>query len=147
MKDKIGPAMQAIHELFPQLFHSDMFGRDAVVEEATRKSLERYILGQDRRLKSECSCCGVVVGAGDPKMKTCSRCGLVGYCSKDCQLSGWKDHKVVCRSTKELKNGDLVRLWGLVEEKAQSNGLVFEVVGQDTESKDWKLQTLGTEDY
>ena len=27
---------------------------------------------------------------------SCSRCGLVKYCSKDCQRAHWKDHKPLC---------------------------------------------------
>jgi len=35
--------------------------------------------------------------AGTPKLSACSRCGLVAYCSKDCQRAHWKaNHKHHC---------------------------------------------------
>jgi len=35
--------------------------------------------------------------AGAPKLSACSRCGLVAYCSKDCQRAHWKaNHKQHC---------------------------------------------------
>ena len=31
------------------------------------------------------------------KMQKCSRCRLVRYCSRDCQLADWKEHKKACK--------------------------------------------------
>ena len=31
------------------------------------------------------------------QLKLCSRCRAVKYCSKECQISGWKAHKAKCR--------------------------------------------------
>lgn len=28
--------------------------------------------------------------------KRCSKCKSVWYCSRDCQLNHWKDHKPIC---------------------------------------------------
>jgi hypothetical protein len=40
-------------------------------------------------------------GNTDPnRLKHCSRCRLVHYCSKDCQRDGWKAHKPACIPTK-----------------------------------------------
>ena len=32
--------------------------------------------------------------------KTCSRCGIATYCSRDCQTTHWKVHKKTCKPTK-----------------------------------------------
>ena len=40
-----------------------------------------------------CAMCGVIAG----KLKRCTACKLVSYCSRECQTSHWTDHKLVCR--------------------------------------------------
>ena len=37
--------------------------------------------------------------ASSPKLKirACTRCFSVGYCSKDCQRKEWKKHKLICK--------------------------------------------------
>ncbi|KAI9569653.1 hypothetical protein HD554DRAFT_2171095 [Boletus coccyginus] len=47
--------------------------------------------------KGRCNYCNVY--AGRDKVKTCSRCRLVRYCSKECQVAAWKTHKQRCTST------------------------------------------------
>ena len=32
----------------------------------------------------------------EPTLSSCSRCGLVKYCGRDCQRAHWKDHKPLC---------------------------------------------------
>ena len=32
----------------------------------------------------------------EPTLSSCSRCGLVKYCSRDCQRAHWKEHKPLC---------------------------------------------------
>lgn len=52
--------------------------------------------------------CGVC-GKGDAKR--CGGCGTVGYCSKECQTEGWKEHKGECgRGYKPKKEGKAVGL-------------------------------------
>lgn len=36
----------------------------------------------------------------DVKLLKCGACGIVQYCSKECQKSDWKDHKVTCYGKK-----------------------------------------------
>lgn len=36
-------------------------------------------------------------GSEDPKFKTCAKCLLHQYCSKECQVSDWPNHKVLCK--------------------------------------------------
>ncbi|KAF7311513.1 hypothetical protein MKEN_01053600 [Mycena kentingensis (nom. inval.)] len=43
--------------------------------------------------------CAVCHGKGKPKMQTCSGCGKVRYCSKECQKSDWKEHKSRCKQS------------------------------------------------
>ena len=56
---------------------------------------------------------------------SCSRCGLVKYCSKDCQRAHWKDHKPLCipkadrvpntRPTKHSRRSKLAKAAGKEE--------------------------------
>ena len=32
----------------------------------------------------------------EPTLSSCSRCGLVKYCGRDCQRAHWKEHKPLC---------------------------------------------------
>jgi len=39
---------------------------------------------------------------GKGATKFCSRCKSVSYCSKECQVKDWKDHKLVCKQQRVL---------------------------------------------
>jgi hypothetical protein len=41
-------------------------------------------------------CAGCQQGDKERKMQFCSRCGVCPYCSKECQIAHWKEHKKVC---------------------------------------------------
>lgn len=50
--------------------------------------------------ESSCANCGAP-GTNDLTLKLCSRCKLVSYCGKDCQVQHWKDHKKFCISPED----------------------------------------------
>ncbi len=37
------------------------------------------------------------------KMLSCTRCGFANYCSVECQKAHWKDHRVQCHETVQIK--------------------------------------------
>jgi len=45
-----------------------------------------------------CKFCG-----SQGRVKACSGCELVSYCGRQCQLSDWKDHKVLCKASKSSR--------------------------------------------
>ncbi|OAX37408.1 hypothetical protein K503DRAFT_237719 [Rhizopogon vinicolor AM-OR11-026] len=49
---------------------------------------------EDSDFKGRCMYCNTNVGRD--KVKTCGRCRLVRYCSKECQVASWKIHKLRC---------------------------------------------------
>lgn len=41
------------------------------------------------------------------KLRTCKDCGVMKYCSVECQRKGWKMHKLLCKGLKEIaEQGD-----------------------------------------
>ena len=40
-------------------------------------------------------------------VKRCSQCRQVIYCTKSCQISHWKNHKVLCSAIKQLELKDI----------------------------------------
>uniref|UniRef100_A0A914WDL2 MYND-type domain-containing protein n=1 Tax=Plectus sambesii TaxID=2011161 RepID=A0A914WDL2_9BILA len=43
------------------------------------------------------------------KLKKCTGCGVAYFCGKECQALGWKDHRVECKSLKDVKaKGDSI---------------------------------------
>lgn len=53
---------------------------------------------------SEAGC--AVCGAIPKKLKRCTACKSVSYCSRECQVDDWGQHKLVC---KQLKEGSFVQ--------------------------------------
>lgn len=49
-----------------------------------------------------CAACGTLEGvAGVGKLKSCSKCHSVRYCSAECQKAHWRAHKPACSAAQE----------------------------------------------
>jgi hypothetical protein len=60
----------------------------------------------DRNRKA-CKTCGKLnaeLSKEEKKLKTCSKCKRVAYCSKECQKKDWEDHKKDCRPADAFDN-------------------------------------------
>jgi len=57
-----------------------------------QKELSRELFSQGSDTKRECNYCK----KGERRMKKCSRCKLIRYCSRECQGADWIEHKSVC---------------------------------------------------
>ncbi|KAI1205160.1 uncharacterized protein F4807DRAFT_471283 [Annulohypoxylon truncatum] len=58
--------------------------------------------------KKGCAACGKegeVEGEGERKLMRCTGCGVVAYCSKECQVRGWNEmgHKADCKVLKGIR--------------------------------------------
>ncbi|CAB9519791.1 expressed unknown protein [Seminavis robusta] len=62
--------------------------------------------------KYTCAFCGK---ASDKKMACCSICKLTSYCSRNCQKTAWKAHKLVCKPTDKEPKGMKTLTWAQVE--------------------------------
>uniref|UniRef100_A0A8W7P0B2 MYND-type domain-containing protein n=1 Tax=Anopheles coluzzii TaxID=1518534 RepID=A0A8W7P0B2_ANOCL len=65
--------------------------------------LERYTEQEEKRRKqgeNDASAVKVCGNCGASAAKKCSNCMHVYYCSRDCQLQNWTDHKELCRQLK-----------------------------------------------
>ena len=54
---------------------------------------------------SKRACAACEKSGGDIKFKMCSACKKVWYCSKECQRSDWKTHKVKCKKARSSEQG------------------------------------------
>jgi hypothetical protein len=62
---------------------------------------------------------------------TCGRCGIVQYCSKECQMKDWQFHKKVCVNRKESAHVDRTAC-----ELATLNTLWRMIMSQEKKGKD-----------
>lgn len=53
------------------------------------------------RIFRKCRTCWKIEEPGDSKMKSCSKCNLVRYCSVACQMKDWSEHKEFCKQTSD----------------------------------------------
>ena len=57
---------------------------------------------------NSCAYCGTHEN-NDTKLKTCNACKMVRYCSRDCQVSHWPQHKEACKKHAELFEKELFK--------------------------------------
>ena len=57
------------------------------------------IFGEFLDYGHNCESCGSSKNKDDPKkqLSKCSKCKLSYYCSKNCQVSSWSSHKIICK--------------------------------------------------
>ena len=85
---------------------------DARWEEYKSRCMSKYTKKKRRPPRFDCAWCGVCEGEcpGRPKHRSCSRCLIAYYCSKQCQRRHWGEgeHKLFCLSPEErtLKEGE-----------------------------------------
>jgi len=65
------------------------------------KKRETEDKGNAKKAARVCQLCGKEA----EKMKKCSVCRLVRYCSQECQLEDWKEHKKSCKKAAARKGG------------------------------------------
>ena len=61
---------------------------------------QRQFLGVSHLIKKRCFVCN------EPTMMMCTGCYCATFCSKDCQVKGWPNHKKLC---KLIKSSDISR--------------------------------------
>ncbi|GMF27623.1 unnamed protein product [Phytophthora fragariaefolia] len=66
-----------------------------------------------------CGACRKTTGS----LKRCGSCQLIWYCGASCQMSHWKYHKVICRSTLAAEEKEDEILQGLKAERRGKMGL------------------------
>jgi len=57
-----------------------------------------YSVNVNNNMEQVCMVCGKRQG----KLKRCGGCNLTCYCSAECQRTDWKEHKLVCRTAKNI---------------------------------------------
>ena len=68
-------------------------------EQAEKAAEVKAAKGELKRAARVCENCGKEAA----KMKKCSVCKLVRYCSEECQLKDWKEHKKSCKEVAARK--------------------------------------------
>ena len=66
-----------------------------------------YSNNKHDRNRKACKTCGKLnaeLSKEEKKLKTCSKCKRVAYCSKECQKKDWEDHKYDCRPADAFNN-------------------------------------------
>lgn len=72
--------------------------------------------------KRECNYCHKC--EDEEKLKRCSRCKKILYCSKECQKEDWKKHKIECDKIIELKEKENHSI-KIEEPKVEGNNRIF----------------------
>ncbi|GFH49753.1 hypothetical protein CTEN210_06229 [Chaetoceros tenuissimus] len=73
-------------------------------KDALMKELETKM--NDLKMSKRNYCC-LHCDSYDRKLMECSSCHLVSYCSKDCQVADWKNHRKACRHYTQSTNRNI----------------------------------------
>ena len=86
--------IEEVKKKHPNDLYDAMLGEEIpvdVVTEIVQRALRKISIAFK---KVTCSVCG---SPGPGRLKICSRCKSVHYCSRDCQKKDWKQHKGYCK--------------------------------------------------
>ena len=90
---------------FPIGIYDDVSQLDVEIVCLQQRRNEYFGQSHTERVKAErwCGNCGK---KGGESLSTCSRCKSAFYCSKDCQKTHWKVHKLRCKAPVSLVEDD-----------------------------------------
>lgn len=101
-----------------------------------------------------CDSCGKTrEELGLTHMNCCKRCGLLYYCSAECQRNDWNaGHKKACRKKGQIEQGDVMKIAGLADQPDLNNCLV-RIIGPAADNNNniqnscgtnqWKVELVG----
>ncbi|KAK1940117.1 Ubiquitin carboxyl-terminal hydrolase 4 [Phytophthora citrophthora] len=92
---------------------------DAADAANTKLAVQRKPVAVSNSIPKLCGACRKTVGS----LKRCGNCQLIWYCGANCQMSHWKYHKMVCRSTLTAEEKEDEILQGLQTERRGKMGL------------------------
>eukprot|EP01091_Cochliopodium_minus_P019897 TRINITY_DN8515_c0_g1_i1.p1 TRINITY_DN8515_c0_g1~~TRINITY_DN8515_c0_g1_i1.p1 ORF type:complete len:365 (-),score=69.58 TRINITY_DN8515_c0_g1_i1:76-1170(-) len=75
---------------------NDLLGSVNYLSQSSSMMQEKFHTSPNITAQKKCKVCDVVETL-TLKMKSCSRCKKVSYCSKECQLKHWPEHKKECK--------------------------------------------------
>ena len=108
----------------------------AVPSHMQQELKDRISVGGDK-----CDVCSLTRATLGRTLNCCSRCKLAYYCSKECQVSAWKNgHKQACRKPGQIKVGDIMKI---ARVHPAADGQLVRIVGTDPNRPGrWMVQLL-----
>jgi ubiquitin C-terminal hydrolase len=97
----------------------DVNEKKSVAATGTKLAVQRKPSAATSSIPKICGACRKTAGS----LKRCGSCQLIWYCGQNCQMSHWKYHKVVCRSTLSAEEKEEEILQGLQAERRGKMGL------------------------
>jgi hypothetical protein len=94
---------------------------------------------------NECDCCKKsLADLNVPRLEACAKCKMAYYCSKECQVTAWKQgHKKACRAPESRMAGDVMRLQGL-QSKPELNLHLVQLV-EELDNGRWQVVLCSAE--
>jgi len=96
---------ETLPAMMRRLLHSRQDDEDKINETSSSSSLHAdpvSSLAHAVTKRGVCTYCRQIEGREGQKLRLCSGCGLVPYCSRECQKTHWPQHKQACKE--EEKN-------------------------------------------